>query len=131
MANQKFTCQNCGRCCGPVLISPIEKEKIRKFLLKNPKIAEYSKRNFALTLNCIFRNNEEKKCMIYPVRPSICRTFCCQKTPSQNKKDFEPKFPKCRTSKFSYINESFGNKDFRNLYKNIMDELIIQIKEMT
>lgn len=64
-------CQNCGGCCGPVPASKKEIENINKYLKDNPKILKQLKEPKVLT--CIFRNEEHKKCLIYPVRPLVCR----------------------------------------------------------
>ena len=32
-----------------------------------------------LNLTCPFRSNSQKKCLIYEVRPAICRDFKCDK----------------------------------------------------
>jgi Fe-S-cluster containining protein len=63
-------CKNCGECCGPVPASAKEVEKIRKYLKENNIVP----RSNGL-INCCFRDTENKKCLIYPVRPVICRLF--------------------------------------------------------
>lgn len=118
---KKASCQNCGQCCGPVVIGRIEKEAIRKFLLKHPDIAKKAQSktlsnnlNDTSNLICVFRDNEAKSCMIYPVRPFICKSYTC-------------KFPewKSELSKLSsrdsrnycaVINEVFGNPNLREQY---------------
>lgn len=64
-------CQNCGECCGPVPASKKEIEHIRQYLKENPHAL--SKMGKGENLTCVFRNEEEKKCLIYPVRPLVCR----------------------------------------------------------
>lgn len=64
-------CNNCGGCCGPVPASKKELENIKDYISKNPETLNKLTKNKALT--CIFRSELEKKCLIYPVRPIVCR----------------------------------------------------------
>lgn len=60
-------CTNCGRCCGLVPASQKEIAEIRQYIKKHGIIPEKQ------GITCPFRNEKEKKCDIYPVRPIICR----------------------------------------------------------
>lgn len=62
-------CQNCGDCCGAILVSEREVKAIQEYLKRNPKIR--AQRGPGLT--CPFRDEENRRCVIYPVRPTICR----------------------------------------------------------
>lgn len=74
-------CSNCGQCCGDIL--HLSKKEIKV-------IDEYLKRNkieptprcvmFQYDNTCPFRDNKNKKCKIYEVRPEICRVYKCDKT---------------------------------------------------
>lgn len=64
-------CRNCGECCGPVPASKKEIKNIRQYLKSNPHI--FSKLGKRKSLTCIFRDEQGKKCLIYPVRPLTCR----------------------------------------------------------
>jgi len=73
---KKFNCTNCGFCCGPVPITEREFARIKKFVKKLP-LADIcrlkgQKRD---SLSCIFRDEENGKCTIYPVRQDICKMF--------------------------------------------------------
>ena len=68
------TCENCGECCGPVPLSKDEIKKIQNYLDVNEYPRSVIER-FHPPLECIFRDNEARKCSIYPVRPLICRLF--------------------------------------------------------
>ena len=46
-------------------------------------LAKYPKADFT----CPFRNNADRKCMIYSVRPAICRDFRCDKPRKQIEAD--------------------------------------------
>lgn len=64
-----FNCKNCGECCGPAPITKEELRKIKKFLkLKNLKLPKVLNK-----MECRFR--QEEKCLIYPVRPIVCKLF--------------------------------------------------------
>lgn len=64
-----FRCTNCGRCCGPVVISSKEKKAIDKYISKNNIKFKMHKD----PLICGFR--QDSKCAIYEVRPILCRLF--------------------------------------------------------
>lgn len=64
-------CINCGECCGIIPASEQEINSIREYITKNG-IKPIIRTNKAI---CPFRDNEKKKCLIYPVRPVICRLF--------------------------------------------------------
>lgn len=73
-------CSNCGQCCGDILhLSHREIKRIREYVKKN-KIKATPKIMFAIDNTCPFRDNENKKCKIYEVRPDICRKFICNYT---------------------------------------------------
>lgn len=76
--NGKCIC--CGNCCTALL--PVTKEELKtiKRYIKRKHIKpeiHYGKVNIDLT--CPFRNDAEKKCNVYEVRPAICRDFKCDK----------------------------------------------------
>ena len=64
-------CNNCGECCYMVMASESEIENIKKYIRKNPDVLK--KTGKRLSLKCMFRDDKEKKCLIYPVRPLVCR----------------------------------------------------------
>lgn len=77
-------CSKCGNCCSRFLeIYPKEAAKIKKWVRKNrytPNgeeqfVGEDGKQT--INMMCPFRNEKEKKCDIYDVRPFICRLFQC------------------------------------------------------
>lgn len=72
-------CSNCGECCSDWL--PLSSKDIRRIqeYLKSHKVERHNKPNCFIQYNftCPFRNNKEKKCDIYEVRPGICRVFKC------------------------------------------------------
>lgn len=95
-------CSNCGSCCSNVLpISQKEAETIAKYIKKHdikekkrllPTIKQHE------DLSCPFRSATEGKCLIYPVRPAICRDFQCdmsQKRIEANKRIYYKKWAPC------------------------------------
>lgn len=78
-------CSGCGQCCSNFLpISSKEVKEIHRYIRKH-RITE--QKHFIPTadglqfdLTCPFRSDREHKCLIYPVRPAICRDFKCDNT---------------------------------------------------
>lgn len=76
------TCSNCGSCCSDLLpISSHEIKNIKRYIRKK---GIQEQRHFLPTsdrigwdLTCPFRDNVNGKCVIYAVRPMICREFKC------------------------------------------------------
>lgn len=83
-------CSNCGECCTRFLpISSKEKKEIMRYLEKNDiSLTLFSfPYNFdqSLVLLCPFRDDGHKKCLIYPVRPNICKNTICSNSDSSIK----------------------------------------------
>lgn len=76
-------CSNCGGCCSRFLpVSKREIRNIRKYILKHRiKQQKHIVSTATQTIDfiCPFRDNTEKKCVIYAVRPAICKDFQCDK----------------------------------------------------
>lgn len=80
-------CSNCGACCSNLLpISGKEIKAIHRFISKR---GGKEQRHIIPTVEkvidctCPFRDNTGRRCVIYPVRPAICRDFRCDK-PAKN-----------------------------------------------
>lgn len=76
-------CSNCGACCSDFLpMSNGEVKAIRKYIAKHG-IKEHKHTPPTVEpvqdFTCPFRNELERKCDIYQVRPAICRDFRCDK----------------------------------------------------
>lgn len=76
-------CSNYGSCCSNFLpISEEEINKIRRFIKSN-NVKEMKHiiptATPTLDMTCPFRNDAERICTIYPVRPQICKDFRCDK----------------------------------------------------
>lgn len=73
-------CTQCGNCCTAIL--PVTKEELKaiKRYIKKKHIKPVLHSGSAdVDLTCPFRNDAEKKCNVYEVRPQICRDFKCDK----------------------------------------------------
>lgn len=92
-------CSNCGSCCSNTLpISNKEAKTIERYIRKHgikeqkrvlPTAAAY------VDMSCPFRSETEKKCLIYPVRPAVCREFQCDQALEKiaaKKRMFEKKY---------------------------------------
>ena len=85
-------CSNCGNCCSNILpMSDKEVEEIRRYVKKhNIKECRHllPAAGNSYDMTCPFRNNDTKKCMIYSVRPQICKSFVCdsEKRAKHNRK---------------------------------------------
>lgn len=84
-------CSNCGECCADLLpVTQEEIDRIKAYVQKH-NIKERKDRPFfdpnATDLTCPLRNNKERRCEVYPVRPLICRQFICTKSLEQAKHD--------------------------------------------
>lgn len=122
-------CSNCGQCCSDLLpLNNIEikriKEYIRKHNIKECKHLSILVKN-PLDLTCPFRDNKNKKCLIYEVRPEICRSFICSKT-----------MPEIEETK-RLINSTRQVVSMRNIFfngeplENILFKIQIQIQRRT
>lgn len=67
-------CSNCGNCCGNLLpLTPTEINIIRIYI-KEHDIKEIKHSD---NLTCPFRDDENRICTIYEVRPYICKFWRC------------------------------------------------------
>lgn len=73
-------CSNCGECCTNFI--PMTKDEIKQihsYLGKHPEVTEQRHEGAEFDLTCPFRDENKKRCLIYEVRPAICRSFICNK----------------------------------------------------
>ena len=61
-------CVNCGSCCGLIPLSSRELKAIKDYVAANDVAI-----GKASVMNCPFRDEANKRCAIYPVRPLMCR----------------------------------------------------------
>ena len=74
-------CSGCGECCSNML--PMSADEVRqiKTYIKKHNIKE-QRHNFlqGIDMTCPFRDELNRKCLVYEVRPAICREFVCNHT---------------------------------------------------
>ena len=106
-------CTHCGECCADLLpLTPGELENIKRYVRKH-NIKEHRQAPFwdpnATDLTCPFRNQQAKRCDIYPARPFICRHFICSKSlmEARNDRDLIHSTRKV----YSLRHEIFGNPE--------------------
>lgn len=74
-------CSKCGECCTNLLpISQEELDTIQKYVIENKIRPQSHMLVMQNRLCCPYYNGQ--KCLIYEVRPLICREFYCYKKPS-------------------------------------------------
>lgn len=64
-----FQCLCCGQCCGPAPCSKTEWKAIVAYIRKHNIMPIHREPE---SLTCFLRD-EDNRCMVYPVRPAICR----------------------------------------------------------
>ena len=105
-------CTSCGACCSNFLpISSKEIKEIKRYVkkkhIKEQKIFAPT-RQPVLDLTCPFRSENERKCLIYSVRPAICKDFKCDKPRKQikmSKELYHRKYTVCDMRKEFFNNE--------------------------
>ena len=74
-------CSNCGACCSDFL--PLSDNDIRriKAYIEEHHIKEQRHNDIqGYDMTCPFRDEANKKCLIYKIRPAICKQFMCNHT---------------------------------------------------
>lgn len=116
-------CSNCGQCCSNCLpLSEVEIRRIKAYIKKHN--LKEQRHNFAsgIDMTCPFRDERNKKCTIYEIRPAICREFMCNHTHDDIMKS------KLDIHKINCVvfmrAEFFGNKEDINFFVNMMKQII-------
>ena len=117
-------CSQCGGCCSDFL--PMSKKDIKRIhsYVKKNGIKEQKHNaplaDMSIDLTCPFRSDEQKKCLIYPVRPAICRDFKCDNAKNGiwgGKHLYHDKF-----SPVSMRAEFFGGDSLSDLLRLALDQ---------
>lgn len=87
-------CSSCGNCCSHLLpMNKQEVDRIKKYIKSN-HIGEIKHLTplaaSPIDYTCPFRDDKNKICTIYEVRPKICRLFLCNN--SKKAKENRDKF---------------------------------------
>ena len=78
-------CVGCGECCSNALPMRQKEIKIIQRYIKEHGIKEqkapavFAKQPFDMTCPFLRKDVSKDRCVIYPVRPQICREFKCNK----------------------------------------------------
>lgn len=115
-------CSGCGNCCSNILpLSDVEVVRIRRYIREHG-IKEQRKLYAspdALDMTCPFRDEANRKCTIYEVRPAICRVYRCD----NDAKGIHPKeLRKVQKSVDGIVlmrGTFFGNKDDLAIYEAV------------
>lgn len=112
-------CSNCGQCCSNLL--PLSEREITviKSYVKKHGIKE-QRHNFAAgtDMTCPFRDEAKKRCLIYPVRPQICRSFVCNHSLEDIEKN---KFYFHSVNKVVLMrNEFFGSSEDKRYFEDFV-----------
>lgn len=110
---RKGKCTGCGECCSNILpLSDAEIKRIKAYIkLNNVKEQSHFIIGMAtkpdVDLSCPFMMmTGNKRCVIYEVRPAICRDYVCNKT----SKDMSEELLK-EKRKPVFMRETFFGKD--------------------
>lgn len=94
-------CTSCGACCTALLpVTRKEWRDIKRYIKKhNIKPCDHvtgtpfaSKPNVDIT--CPFRDNVNRICTIYELRPAICKAFKCDKSSKNELDKYDAEFAK-------------------------------------
>lgn len=84
---RKGKCTGCGECCSNILpLSDAEIKRIKEYVkLNNVKEQSHFIIGMAtkpkMDLSCPFmKASGDKRCVIYDIRPAICRDYVCNKS---------------------------------------------------
>lgn len=71
-------CSQCGQCCSNLLpLSDKEIARIKAYIKKHGIKEQRHNALMTVDMTCPFRDERNKKCLIYDIRPEICRVFQC------------------------------------------------------
>lgn len=115
-------CSNCGQCCSNCLpLSDAEVRRIKAYIKKH-KIKE--QRHNVMTgvdMTCPFRDERNKKCLIYEIRPAICREFMCNHSHDDIMK---AKLDIHKINRVVFMRtEFFGNKEDSEFWATMIREM--------
>lgn len=118
-------CSNCGKCCSNLLpLSNNEVKTIKQYIKKHKIKEQRHNAMLGVDMTCPFRDEANKKCLIYEIRPAICRQFMCNHT-KEDIMNWKIDFHKKYTVVFMR-NEFYGNTEdvdwFRQMLKGGVQE---------
>lgn len=125
-------CSRCGECCTPFIpMTKSEVKTVREYVKKNPQIKERALNQPFFEGNdvyvkCCFYDKDKKECMIYPVRPFICKAYKCNQDDLkiENNKNF-------MDSRACYNTDVKNIHDFRSLLFNDYRMIVLVVGKET
>lgn len=126
-------CSKCGSCCG-LFIPFTEKElSIIKEYVKTNNIQPYNRnKENGFYAQCCFYDMDNKKCLIYKVRPYACRDFKCDHKDWKKKRDgYEKRAKYNSTLSSKLIMATFDDLvygDYTSIIKYIVDVVLSHTK---
>lgn len=113
-------CSNCGECCTNFIpMTRDEIKQIHEYLKQHPEITEQRHENAEFDLTCPFRDDSRKRCLIYDVRPAICRSFICNKDTSTLQHEKQQAHKRGREVMMRY--EFFGNDEELRMIQKLLN----------
>lgn len=111
-------CSRCGNCCsGMIPLTRKEEKQIRNYIKENQIAPEFFQNENNINLQCCFYDREKKECKIYDVRPSICRTFKCNRDINELEKEKIENHKRCYWNNITNGKEN-NITDMRLLFYN-------------
>lgn len=112
-------CSECGKCCSDVLpLSDNEVNRIKAYIKKHGIKEQRHNVLMGIDLTCPFRDDANKKCLIYSIRPAICRQFMCNHT---HEDIMKAKFDFHKINRVVFMrSEFFGNNEDINFAFNVL-----------
>jgi hypothetical protein len=112
-------CSNCGKCCSNALpLSAGEVKTIKKYIKKHNIKEQRHNYRVGTDMTCPFRDEVNRKCLIYDVRPQICKQFVCNHTIEDIQKS---KLDLHRINRVVFMrNEFFGNPEDVNWFSSVL-----------
>ena len=116
-------CSNCGECCSNCLpLSEAEIKRIKAYIKKHGIKEQRHNVMSGVDMTCPFRDNANRKCLIYEIRPAICREFMCNHTHDDIMK---AKLDIHKINRAVFMRaEFFNNKEDINFFVDVMRFMI-------
>jgi len=72
-------CSSCGECCGsaPYPFTLEDIKRVKEYVIKNNIKPHEIVNGDVIDMSCAMFDHHTKRCMVYEVRPEICRKFTC------------------------------------------------------
>lgn len=116
-------CSNCGECCSNCLPMSTEEVKRIKAYIKKHNIKEQRHNGMVgIDMTCPFRDERNRKCLIYEIRPAICRSFMCNHT---HEDIMKAKLDTHKINRAVFMrSEFYGNKEDINFFVKVINSVI-------